>query len=58
MENRDLILKAFKENAMLKAAEIAEITGLDKKIVDKEMTKLKKENLVISPKMCYYAINK
>ncbi|PLX06501.1 MAG: MarR family transcriptional regulator [Marinilabiliales bacterium] len=58
MENRELILKTLSENKELKAVEIAEITGLDKKVVDKEMSKLKKEELIISPKRCYWTVKK
>lgn len=55
METRELIIKTLKENKELKASEIAEKTGLDKKIIDKEIEKLKKEELIISPKRCYWA---
>ncbi len=55
MENRELIIKALKENKELKASEIADKTGLDKKVVDKEIDKLKKEELIISPKRCYWS---
>lgn len=55
MENRDKILKALKDNKELKASEIAQITGLDKKIVDKEITNLKKEEVIVSPKRCYWS---
>jgi predicted ArsR family transcriptional regulator len=54
MENKEMIIKVLKENNPLKASEIAEKTGLDKKIVDKEMAQLKKEELIVSPKMCYW----
>ncbi|MGI6411626.1 MAG: ArsR family transcriptional regulator [Bacteroidales bacterium] len=53
MENRDLILKVLKGKEM-KAGEIAEQTGLDKKVVEKEMNALKKEELIVSPKRCYW----
>jgi predicted ArsR family transcriptional regulator len=56
MENKELIIKVLKENPALKAGEIAEKTGLDKKVVDKEMTILKKEELIYSPKMCYWTV--
>lgn len=56
MDTRELILKVLMENKELKASEIAEKTGLDKKIVDKEMGKLKKEELIVSPKMCYWSL--
>lgn len=55
MENKDLILKVLKENKEMKAGEIAEKAGLDKKIVDKVMNDLKKENLIFSPKRCYWS---
>ena len=58
MENKGLILKALKENGELKAGEIAEKTGLDKKIIDKEMAQLKKEEVIYSPKRCYWAASK
>ncbi|WP_372948870.1 hypothetical protein [Mariniphaga sp.] len=38
----------------LKAGEIAEATGLDKKEVDKAMKLLKKEGKIESPKVCYW----
>lgn len=38
----------------LKAGEIAEATGLDKKEVDKAMKTLKTEGKITSPKMCYW----
>ena len=56
MENKELILKTLRENSELKAGEIAQLTGLDKKVVDKEMAQLKKEDLIISPKRCYWTI--
>ncbi|MDD2382482.1 MAG: hypothetical protein WCY58_08535 [Mariniphaga sp.] len=38
----------------LKAGEIAEASGLNKKEVDKAMKELKKEGLIESPKVCYW----
>jgi DNA-binding transcriptional regulator GbsR (MarR family) len=38
----------------LKAGEIAEASGLDKKEVDKAMKILKKEEKIVSPKVCYW----
>ena len=38
----------------LKASEIAEASGLDKKEVDKAMKELKKNEKIISPKVCYW----
>ncbi len=38
----------------LKAGEIAEASGLDKKEVDKAMKVLKAEAKIVSPKRCYW----
>jgi DNA-binding transcriptional ArsR family regulator len=56
MGNRELIIKTLKENSELKASEIAAKTGLDKKIVDKDIAKLKKEEIIISPKRYYWSV--
>jgi predicted ArsR family transcriptional regulator len=58
MDVREQILKVLNENEPMSAGQIAEKTGLDKKIVEKEMDKLKKENLIVSPKRCYWTVNK
>ena len=51
----DIIIEAMKKAAKpLKAGEISELTGLDKKEVDKRMKQLQKENLIISPKRCFW----
>jgi len=38
----------------LKAGEIAEAAGLDKKEADKAIKKLKSEGKITSPKMCFW----
>lgn len=38
----------------LKAGEIAEASGLDRKEVDKAMKVLKKEEKIVSPKVCFW----
>ena len=38
----------------LKAGEIAAASGLDKQEVDKAMKVLKKEEKIVSPKVCYW----
>ena len=38
----------------LKAGEIADVSGLDKKEVDKAMKVLKTEGKIESPKVCYW----
>ncbi len=42
----------------LKAGEIAEAAGLDKKEVDKAMKTLKAEGKITSPKMCFWEPSK
>jgi predicted transcriptional regulator len=52
----DKVLQAMKSAGKpLKATEIAEACGLDKKEVDKAMKDLKKDGLIVSPKVCYWA---
>lgn len=47
------VLKAMKEaGAPVGAGQIAEMTGLDKKEVDKAMKALKKEDKIVSPIRC------
>ncbi|RLC51462.1 MAG: MarR family transcriptional regulator [Candidatus Cloacimonadota bacterium] len=54
-DNKEVVLDAMKKAAKpLKAGEIAELAGLDKKEVDKVMKVLKKEELIVSPKRCYW----
>ncbi|NPA58491.1 MAG: helix-turn-helix transcriptional regulator [Aquificae bacterium] len=56
MSVEEKILKALEEAGKpLKTGEIAQITGLDKKEVEKAIKKLKKEGKIQSPKRCYYS---
>jgi len=55
MEIKQIILKTLKESKEpLKSGEIAEKCGQDKNAVDKAIKVLVKEELVDSPKRCYY----
>lgn len=55
METTQTILDAMKKaGKALKAGEITELTGIDKKEVDKAMKVLKKEEKIISPKNCFW----
>ncbi|NTW23706.1 MAG: SMC-Scp complex subunit ScpB [Lentimicrobium sp.] len=55
METTEKVLKAMADAGKpLKAGEIAEITGLEKKDIDNAIKKLKKEERIVSPKVCYY----
>ncbi|MDQ7055994.1 MAG: MarR family transcriptional regulator [Persephonella sp.] len=49
------VLDAMKKAGKpLKTGKIVELTGLDKKEVEKAIKKLKKEGKIESPKRCYY----
>ena len=42
------------EGQPLNAGKIAELSGLERKAVDKAMAQLKKEAKIVSPKRCYW----
>jgi biotin operon repressor len=55
MEISELILQTMNEAGRpLKGGEIAESAGIDKKMVDKALKKLKDEGRIVSPKRCFY----
>lgn len=55
METKELVLKTLQESGKpMKSAEIAAQTGIDKTVVDKAIQALKKEEKIVSPKVCYY----
>ena len=55
MEAKKQVLEAMqKDGTPLNAGKITELTGLDRKVVDKAMAQLKKEDAIISPKRCYW----
>jgi hypothetical protein len=59
MDNRDKILKAMKElGKPVKPGEVAKITRLDDKEVNKIFKELKSEVKIISPKRCFYSVSK
>jgi DNA-binding MarR family transcriptional regulator len=56
MEAKEVVLKTLKESPEpLKGGEIADKSGVDKKEVDKIIKILVKEDLIHSPKRCFYA---
>ena len=56
MDINEKVLSVLKESdTPLKAAELAEKLNIDKKDVDKAIKKLKTDNLIDSPKRCYYS---
>ncbi|GET28673.1 HTH domain-containing protein [Prolixibacter sp. SD074] len=55
MEISELILQTMNETGRpLKSGEIAERAGIDKKVVDKALKKLKDEGKIVSPRRCFY----
>ena len=59
MDNKEIVLKTLASSTVaLKGGEIAELSGIDKKEVDKAIKQLKTENKIQSPKNCYYEVKK
>ena len=59
MDNYEVIVDFFMESDKpVKAGEVADTTGIDKKEVDKVLAKLKKEGKIVSPKRCFWEIQK
>ena len=53
MENKEKVLAAMKQaGEPLNAGKIAELSGLDRKDVDKAMKVLKEEGVIVSPVRC------
>ena len=53
MEAKDQVLQAMREiGAPVNAGKIAEVTGLDRKVVDKAFDALKKDGAIVSPVRC------
>ncbi len=55
METQKKILETMKKAGKpLSAGQIAELSGIDRKEVDKAMKALKKDESIESPKRCYW----
>ena len=53
MTEKQQILEAMKKSGEpLNAGKIAELTGLDRKVVDKAMAEMKKDGSIVSPVRC------
>ena len=56
METKDKVLAVMKEaGTPLSAGKIAELSGIDRKEVDKAMKQLKEEGAIVSPVRCKWA---
>lgn len=57
MDEKNTIIEAFrKAGEPVNATKIAEMTGLDKKVVDKAFAQLKKDGTIVSPVRCKYTL--
>ena len=55
MDPKDQVLEAMKGvGEPVNAGKLVELTGLDRKVVDKAMNDLKKTGEIVSPKRCYW----
>lgn len=55
METKEQVLAAMKAAGQpVNAGKLVELTGLDRKEVDKAMKQLKTEGVIESPKVCYW----
>lgn len=53
MDEKNIVLEAMRiAGEPVNAGKIAELTGLDRKVVDKAMAALKKEGAIVSPVRC------
>lgn len=53
MDEKNIVLEAMrKAGEPLNAGKVAELTGLDRKAVDKAFAALKKEGAIVSPVRC------
>jgi hypothetical protein len=53
MNEKQIILEAMKKaGEPLNAGKISELTGLDRKLVDKTMAAMKKDGSIVSPVRC------
>lgn len=59
MDTADKVLEAIKQaGEPVNASKIVEISGLDRKDVDKAMKQLKDSGAIVSPKRCYWEASK
>ncbi|WP_143315431.1 HTH domain-containing protein [Clostridium sp. HBUAS56017] len=58
MDLQEKILELLAKEDAMKSGEIAEALGVDKKDVDKAIKQLKADEKIISPKRCFYSVNK
>ncbi|OPX60331.1 MAG: hypothetical protein A4E25_00616 [Methanobacterium sp. PtaB.Bin024] len=53
MDDKEKVIKAFRDSEEpLNATKVSQMSGVEKKEVDKIMKELKKDETIISPKRC------
>lgn len=58
IDNKEKVIEAFRNpKTILNISKVSEISGIEKKEVDKIMKELKKEDVIISPKS-YWTLQK
>jgi len=57
MDEKNTVIEAIRNaGEPVNASKVAELTGLDKKIVDKVVAQLKKDGTIVSPVRCKYTL--
>lgn len=57
MTDQDKVVQAFKDAGdAINAGKVAEMTGLDRKVVDKIMAQLKDAGEIVSPRRCFWTL--
>jgi hypothetical protein len=55
METKELVLDAMKKAGVpVNAGKLVDLTGLERKEVDKAMKQLKADDAIVSPKVCFW----
>jgi hypothetical protein len=55
MNQKEIVLNVMRDAAKpLRSGDIVDLSGLDRKEVDKAMKELKSEELIYSPKRCFW----
>lgn len=57
MDERNTVIEAIRNaGEPVNASKVTEVTGLDKKVVDKVFAQLKKDGTIVSPVRCKYTL--
>ena len=57
MQDQEKVLQAFKDaGEAINAGKVVEMTGLERKTVDKIMAQLKADDRIVSPKRCCWTL--